>query len=169
MVTLSEWFENNYASLGFTSIRCNCGTPDYTCITGDGKEVGVELEIKSSSFIRHNHDPRKVDLVVCVDEDVKLPVKTIETNIPSIKAEITPHDKRRRLEELASVLDGELRDAQDIRIKYNKTFNHNLSRKMILLNLLELRIWVAEGRINLKSKIRCTPTSSGYLFWKEEE
>lgn len=77
--------------------------------------------------------------------------------------------KRKRLEELADVLDGEMRDAQDIASRYNQKFKRNLSRKIVLLNLQELHIWATEGRINSKSKIRCKPTSAGYLFWKEGE
>lgn len=77
--------------------------------------------------------------------------------------------KRKRLEELCGVIDGEMRDAQDITSRYNQTFKHNLSRKIILLNLLELHIWATEGKINSKSRIRCRPSSTGYMFWKEEK
>lgn len=77
--------------------------------------------------------------------------------------------KRKRLEELCGVIDGEMRDAQDITSRYNQTFKHNLSRKIVLLNLFELYLWAAEGKINSKSRIRGKPSSAGYLFWKEEE
>lgn len=78
-------------------------------------------------------------------------------------------EKIRRFTELASLLDGEVRDAQDITTKYNQTFKHNLSRKIVLLNLIELHIWATEGKVNSKSRIRCRPSSTGYMFWKEEE
>ena len=44
----------------------------------EGKPVEVELETTSAHFIHHNHNPKEVDIVICLLNNKKLPVKTIE-------------------------------------------------------------------------------------------
>jgi len=72
-----NWFKKNYKKLGFSKIlKSNTkGFPDFVMLKNN-KEVKVELEIKSSNFILHNHSSEKVDMVVCVIEDVKLGIPT---------------------------------------------------------------------------------------------
>lgn len=74
-----KWFENNFTLLGFSKIleKRISRFPDFK-MEMDGKELEVELETLSSNFIRHKHDPEKCDFVVCLLEDIRLPVKTIE-------------------------------------------------------------------------------------------
>ncbi len=74
-----EWFKNNYELLGFSKIleHTKQRFPDFK-MELDGKEVEIELETSSSNFIRHNHDPKKVDIVICLVNDKTLPVRTIE-------------------------------------------------------------------------------------------
>lgn len=75
----SEWFKKNYKKLGYSKIlKKDFGKfPDYLMLK-KGKAVRVELETLSSNFILHNHDPKKVDEVVCIKKDIKLKVPTIE-------------------------------------------------------------------------------------------
>ncbi len=72
-----RWFKKNYNKLGFTKIKSyNKKFPDFIMLEGD-KEVKVELEVLSSNFILHKHNPKKVDKVICINQDVKLKVPTI--------------------------------------------------------------------------------------------
>ena len=75
----SGWFKKNFKKLGYSEIlKKDFGKfPDYFMLK-KGKPVRVELETLSSNFILHNHDPRKVDEVVCIKEDVKLKVPVIQ-------------------------------------------------------------------------------------------
>lgn len=45
----------------------------------------VELETKSSHFIKHDHNPEKTDLVICIEEDKELPVETYLLNSFKLK------------------------------------------------------------------------------------
>ncbi len=82
--SFAKWFEKNYKLLGFKKIipypegwQRQQGVPDYKVLI-DNKEIGVELETLSSHYKRHHHDDKKVDLVLCLVEDKKLKVNTIE-------------------------------------------------------------------------------------------
>lgn len=74
-----EWFEDNYEKLGFSHIihRQKYGTPDYIMEKNDRK-VNVEIEKRARNFKEHEHNPEIVDLVVCVEKDKDLDVKTFE-------------------------------------------------------------------------------------------
>jgi Arc/MetJ-type ribon-helix-helix transcriptional regulator len=74
----AEWFEANFELLGFDKIiekpvKC----PDYIMLKGPIR-VKVELETMSSNFILHKHDPKDVDLVICLLKNKDLPVQIIE-------------------------------------------------------------------------------------------
>jgi len=76
-----EWFKKNFSLFGFDKIieeriRSD-GFPDFIMLRNN-KEVRVELETLSSHFILHKHDPKNVDLVVCIVKDKELPIKTLE-------------------------------------------------------------------------------------------
>jgi len=73
------WFRKNFNKLGYSKIiRKDMGIfPDFIMLK-KGKEVKVEIETLSSNFILHRHDYRKVDEVVCIKDDFKLKVPTIE-------------------------------------------------------------------------------------------
>lgn len=79
----SEWFEKNIKLLGFNKIveKRNGGFPDYRIEDGGGKTREVELELVVRDFLRHGHDPKKVDLIVCIfsteDEISGVPVLSI--------------------------------------------------------------------------------------------
>lgn len=75
---LDNWFKKNYKKLGFSAIiKDNKGRfPDYIMIE-DGKEVRVELEIKSSNFILHNHPIDKLDKVICIEKNTELGIPII--------------------------------------------------------------------------------------------
>ena len=74
-----SWIKENYQELGYNEIieENRNKVPDFVMVRG-GKKVRVEVEVYSSSFIKHKHDHEKVDEVLCVINDVKLPVKTIK-------------------------------------------------------------------------------------------
>lgn len=73
---LRAWFRQNFKELGFDSILRIHEHGDYIC-TKNGKEVRVELELKSSNFLSHGHNPKEIDILVCVEQDVIIPVPTI--------------------------------------------------------------------------------------------
>jgi len=77
---LCSWFEKNFEIFGFKSIkkRNKRSTPDYIMIGWDGKEVGVELELRSSNFYTHEHSVDKIDVLICAVYDSKVPVKCYE-------------------------------------------------------------------------------------------
>lgn len=77
--------------------------------------------------------------------------------------------KTERLKSLVELLDGKMRSAADIARKYREKYKKNLPPKIALLNLLELCAWSYEGKIEVNSRIRFSPTSAGYVFWKEEK
>lgn len=70
--------------------------------------------------------------------------------------------------ELCDLLDEKMRSPGDISRLYRQKYKRNLAPRIALLNLLELHAWAAEGGIKVNSRIRFSPTSSGYVFWKEE-
>lgn len=133
-----------------------------------------ELILKRDNHTCQKCDKRKQDRELVVHH-LKYPAKSLSDLVllcrdcHPVGRKINIPKKAKRLTELASLLDGEMRDAQDIASKYNRRFKKTLSRKIVWLNLLELCVWAAEGKINSKSKIKCKPTSMGYLFWSEEE
>ncbi len=75
----STWFKKNFKKLGYDKIlRKDMGRfPDYI-MEKKGKKIRVELETLSSNFLLHKHDPKKVDEVLCIKKDIKLPVRMIE-------------------------------------------------------------------------------------------
>ncbi len=73
-----NWFKENYNKLGFEKILSyNKGFPDFI-MSKNSKKIRVELETKASNFVLHNHDPKKVDLVICINKDIKLDVPVID-------------------------------------------------------------------------------------------
>jgi len=74
-----KWFERNFKRLGYSSIikKDNGIYPDFILIRNN-KPVRIELETLSSNFIFHNHNPEKVDEVVCIKKDAELKVPIIE-------------------------------------------------------------------------------------------
>ena len=76
---MKKWFENNFNKLGYDKIIKKDGGdfPDFRMLR-KGKEIGVELETKSSHFVLHKHDVKKVDEVVCIDRDLELGIPIIK-------------------------------------------------------------------------------------------
>ncbi len=76
---LNYWFRKNYKKLGFSKIikESSKSFPDFIMLE-NGKEVKVELEIKSSNFLLHKHPIEKVDKIICIEKDVDLDVPVIE-------------------------------------------------------------------------------------------
>lgn len=73
------WFIKNYRLLGFSKIlkHNKSGFPDFF-MEFDKKIISIEIETLSSNFKLHHHDPRKCDFVICLKNNKKLYVKTIE-------------------------------------------------------------------------------------------
>jgi dTDP-glucose pyrophosphorylase len=66
----ARWFEKNLDYFGFKKIiEKRKEFPDYKLEDIEGKIKNVEIEILGKDFIRHGHDPRKVDLIICVYSD----------------------------------------------------------------------------------------------------
>jgi hypothetical protein len=75
---LVGWFKKNFKSLGYDEIlKENKNTfPDFI-MSRNGRKIRVEIELRTSHFILHKHSPKKVDEVVCIDDDTNLDKKTI--------------------------------------------------------------------------------------------
>jgi hypothetical protein len=59
--------------LGYRILDLGGSFPDCKAKKVDtGEEVLIELELRSGEFHTHGHDPKKCDLVVCWEENVKL-------------------------------------------------------------------------------------------------
>ncbi|MBU0457126.1 MAG: hypothetical protein ABH824_05775 [Nanoarchaeota archaeon] len=73
------WIRKYYKKLGYDKIieENKKKVPDFV-MQRDGKNVRVEIEMYSSSFLKHKHNPEEVDEVLCIVNDAKLFVKTIE-------------------------------------------------------------------------------------------
>lgn len=66
----ADWFEKNLERFGFKRIiEKKKGFPDYKLEDIEGKVKRVELELIGTDFIRHKHDPKKVDTIICVYSD----------------------------------------------------------------------------------------------------
>lgn len=74
-----NWFKENYKLLGFDKliVELKRGFPDFI-MEMDGAILRIEIETVSSNFILHKHDPKKVDLVICMVKDRDLCVPIIE-------------------------------------------------------------------------------------------
>ncbi|MBI2106789.1 hypothetical protein HYT57_02285 [Candidatus Woesearchaeota archaeon] len=74
-----HWIKENYKELGYDEIieENKDKVPDFIMLRKD-KKVKVEVEIYSSSFIKHKHNSENVDEVLCVIKDADLPAKTIK-------------------------------------------------------------------------------------------
>lgn len=81
--SIMEWFKENYKSIGFEKILKNQWnkTPDFIMLK-NGKEVKVEIEFKTSDFIKHGHKVSEADYVICCVKDVELDksIKVISLN-----------------------------------------------------------------------------------------
>jgi len=100
-ISFHSWFKRNYKKLGFVSIKKEKRGADFTCTDKDGQKINVELELLASNFLRHRHDESKVDIVVCLVNDINLPVKTIEVH-PGVKITSETGIKRLRSKRKAS-------------------------------------------------------------------
>jgi len=76
---LSNWFIRNYSKFGYSKIikQNKRGFPDFV-MSKNNKRVLVELETLASHFILHNHDYKKVDEVICIEDDVPLKVPVMK-------------------------------------------------------------------------------------------
>lgn len=69
----SKWAEE----LGYKFVSIGTACPD-AIVEKDGKLIRLEFEFKSSNFRVHKHDPSKVDLIVCWEDDwVKSPLPVL--------------------------------------------------------------------------------------------
>jgi len=73
-----SWIIEHCKDLGFEKIieKNDRKVPDLVMLR-DGKKVRVEVEMYSSSFLKHKHNPDDADEVLCVVNDKEIPVKTI--------------------------------------------------------------------------------------------
>lgn len=73
-----DWFKENCHLLGCELLyETKRSFPD-AIIQKDDVIIRTEFEICSSNFIAHKHDPDKVDLVICICNDKRLQVDTLE-------------------------------------------------------------------------------------------
>lgn len=142
----ASWFEKNFEIFSFRKIvQKNKGFPDYIVEDSNGKEKGVELEIFPQDFVRHKHDPKKVDFVVSVHSTVKevsgVPVLSLMENHMSPESLVKRRDR------------------------ISLTFNQNLLRELDLYaNQKKMsRSEAVEGlvRNNLENKKTCVILAGG--------
>lgn len=97
----NEWFYENYSLCGFDAIKERFAQqfPDYIMLK-DGFEIRVELEVASSNFIAHRHDPAGVDVVLClwIDKPISVPVIEIlpfdyKPDVPIHTVKVDPNAK----------------------------------------------------------------------------
>jgi hypothetical protein len=74
-----NWVKKHCQELGYEQViqENKDKTPDLIMLR-NGKEVKVEVETYSSSFIKHGHKLEDVDEVLCVVKDKELPLKTVK-------------------------------------------------------------------------------------------
>lgn len=74
-----RWIKDHYNELGYERIikADDREFPDFIMLR-NGKKVRVEVEIYSSYFLKHKHNPKEVDEVLCIVNDARLPIETIE-------------------------------------------------------------------------------------------
>lgn len=73
-----EWIAAHLDELDFDIVRSGAAFPDMTLRDIDGNEVETEIEFASANFIRHKHDPRGCQLVICWKHNSILPIPIIE-------------------------------------------------------------------------------------------
>ena len=62
-------FSKIYELLGFSNLTFNSTYPDATAIF-EGKQVNIEFEYNSNSFITHRHNPEGCDFIICWYDDI---------------------------------------------------------------------------------------------------
>jgi|TARA_B100001971_G_scaffold169823_1_gene161715 hypothetical protein len=74
-----RWIKIHYKELGYEEIikADEREFPDFVMLR-NGKKIRVEVEIYSNYFLKHKHDIQKVDEILCIVDDAKLSIKTIE-------------------------------------------------------------------------------------------
>jgi len=88
------FFGRFHKELGFSGWKsASNGYPDCIALQ-NGKECRIEFEYRSSNFVRHRHDPTKVDLVVCWIKDIELSVSIIELKSFAISKGFTVIDRK---------------------------------------------------------------------------
>lgn len=67
----SQWFEKNITKFGFKKIieKRPDVSPEYRLEDENGNERRVEPELLADDFVRHGHDPKNIDLIVCLYSD----------------------------------------------------------------------------------------------------
>jgi len=93
------FFEKYFKKMGFSEIKKGTPnrTPDYIAIR-NSKQVKVEIEGFSSSFISHKHKREDVDVVVCLIKDVELPNIEVLSIIDLFGWEPIGHKLRMRID-----------------------------------------------------------------------
>lgn len=114
---LNEWFILNYKQLGYSEIiRKDIGIfPDFIMKKGE-KKVRVELETKASHFLLHKHDPKKVDEIICIENDLS---EESGLSIISLKNLIY----RPRIRRVSATIDGEKKKELENILKKGKYRN----------------------------------------------
>ena len=73
-----EWFVAHMAESTYDLVASQEAFPDYILADDTGKLYRVEVEYKSSNFIRHRHDPEKCDFILCWVHDTQLSLPVLE-------------------------------------------------------------------------------------------
>ena len=154
------WFEKNLEKFGFKRIieKRTKSSPDYKLENLKGEVKEVELELIGTDFIKHKHDPKSTDLIICLFSTMNningVPVLSI-VEMPKNKNEIM---ETIRSDIVAISLSKQLADK--IKVKIEGTPFHTVSSyvtfimRLILLESSNENLTTKENIEDVKSKLK---------------
>lgn len=78
-VGLRERYASRMPEFGLTIVKSREAFPDWILQDEEGNFIRAEVELRSSHFLEHHHDPNMCDLIVCWEHDTK------RVNLPVIE------------------------------------------------------------------------------------
>lgn len=83
-------FSKHHRKLGYPYVlRIQREFPDATVLNDKGEPEKIEFEYKSSNFLKHGHDPKQCDAIVCWEDDTdEIPEKVKIVELKSALDEI---------------------------------------------------------------------------------
>jgi len=70
-IQVRELFFKYAEKLGFTIIESRTRFPDYILKGKSGNIYRAEVEYDLANFVRHNHDPRRVDFIIFWEDSLR--------------------------------------------------------------------------------------------------
>ena len=73
-----EWFAAHLNEFDYSIVKSGSAFPDYILEDDEGRQYRVEVESESANFIRHKHDAKGCDFVLCWCHNIRLPLPVLE-------------------------------------------------------------------------------------------